>query len=105
VGKYRAAQAVFRDAAEIDAKATRRWPKKAKADVFDSNAFFKQRREGKKENEQQPSWPCHAAGISAFLVLYGVSRSGSDDGGGIERRKAGGLTNALHLTGARTPAA
>lgn len=51
VGKYRAAQAVFRDAAEIDPKVIRRWLKKAKADVFDSNAFFKKLREGKKESE------------------------------------------------------
>jgi hypothetical protein len=52
VGKYRAAQAVFRDAAEIDPKVIRRWLKKAGADVFDSNAFFKKLREGKKENKQ-----------------------------------------------------
>ena len=52
VGKYRAAQAVFRDAAEIDPKVVRRWLKKAKADVFDSNGFFKKLRERKKENEQ-----------------------------------------------------
>jgi hypothetical protein len=47
VGKYRAAQAVFDDAAAIDAKVVRRWLKKAKADVFDSRAFFKKLREGK----------------------------------------------------------
>jgi hypothetical protein len=52
VGKYRAAQAVFRDAAEIDPKVIRRWLKKAKVDVFDSNAFFKKLREGKKANAQ-----------------------------------------------------
>jgi hypothetical protein len=52
VGKYRAAQAVFRDAAEIDPKVIRRWLKKAKADVFDSKAFFKARREGTKETER-----------------------------------------------------
>ena len=46
VGKYRAAQAVFGDAAEIDAKAIRRWLKKARSDVFDSKAFFKKLREG-----------------------------------------------------------
>lgn len=46
VGKYRAAQAVFADAAEIDPKIIRRWLKKAKADVFDSNAYFKKLREG-----------------------------------------------------------
>src|SRR5262249_36143203 len=46
VGKYRAAQAKFSDAAEIDPKAVRRWLKKARADVFDSKAFFKKRREG-----------------------------------------------------------
>src|SRR5262249_44311156 len=33
VGKYRAAQAIFGDAAEIDPKVVRRWLKKAKADV------------------------------------------------------------------------
>jgi hypothetical protein len=47
VGKYRAAQAVFDDAAAIDAKEIRRWLKKAKADVFDSRAFFKKLRESK----------------------------------------------------------
>jgi len=47
VGKYRAAQAKFTDAAEIDAKVIRRWLKKAKTDVFDSKAFFKKLREGK----------------------------------------------------------
>jgi hypothetical protein len=41
VGKYRAAQAMFRDAAEIDPKVIRRWLKKARSDVFDSKAFFK----------------------------------------------------------------
>jgi hypothetical protein len=47
VGKYRAAEAVFRDAAEIDPKVIRRWLKKAKSDVFDSKAFFKKLREAK----------------------------------------------------------
>jgi hypothetical protein len=47
VGKYRAAQAIFRDATEIDPKVIRRWLKKAKTDVFDSKAFFKKLREGK----------------------------------------------------------
>jgi hypothetical protein len=47
VGKYRAAQAVFGDAAEIDPKVIRRWLKKAKSDVFDSKAFFKKLRERK----------------------------------------------------------
>jgi len=47
VGKYRAAQAMFGDAAEIDPKVIRRWLKKAKSDVFDSKAFFKKLREGK----------------------------------------------------------
>lgn len=47
VGKYGAAQAIFRDAAEIDLKVIRRWLKKAKADVFDSKAFFKKMREEK----------------------------------------------------------
>ena len=47
VGKYRAAQATFGDAAEIEPKLIRSWLKKAKADVFDSKAFFKKLREGK----------------------------------------------------------
>ena len=47
VGKYQAAQAVFSDSGEIDPKVIRRWLKKAKADVFDSKAFFKKLREGK----------------------------------------------------------
>ena len=47
VGKYWAVQAVFGDAAEIDARMIRRWLKKAKSDVFDSKAFFKKLREGK----------------------------------------------------------
>ena len=52
VGKYRAAQAVFRDAAEIDPRVIRRWLKKAGADVLDSKAFFKELRAGKKENKK-----------------------------------------------------
>lgn len=51
VGKYRAAQALFGDAAEIDATAIRRWLKKAKADVFDSKAFFKKLRAARKNDE------------------------------------------------------
>ena len=47
VGKYGAAQAIFADAAEIDARVIRRWLKKAKSNVFDSKAFFKKIREGK----------------------------------------------------------
>jgi hypothetical protein len=47
VGKYHAAEALFGDASEIDAQVVRRWLKKAGANVFDSQAFFKQRREGK----------------------------------------------------------
>ena len=47
VGKYGAAEAVFADVAEIDGKVIRRWLKKAGENVFDSKAFFKQRREGK----------------------------------------------------------
>ncbi len=47
VGKYRAAQAKFCNAAEIDPKVIRRWLKKAKSDVFDSKAFFKKLREAK----------------------------------------------------------
>jgi hypothetical protein len=45
VGKYRAAQAVFAGAAQIDPKVIRLWLKKAKSDIFDSKAFFKQLRE------------------------------------------------------------
>ncbi len=44
VGKYRAAQAIFGDAAEIDTKVVRRWLQKAKTDVFDSKGFFKKLR-------------------------------------------------------------
>ena len=47
VGKYRAAQAMFRDAAEIDPKLIRRWLRKSKSDVFDSKPLFKKIREGK----------------------------------------------------------
>lgn len=47
VGKYRAAQAVFGDVAEIVPTVIRRWLKKARSDVFDSKAFFKKLREGK----------------------------------------------------------
>jgi hypothetical protein len=50
VGKYRAAQAMFRDAAEIDPKVVRRWLKKAKLDVLDSKALFRKRREGKRSH-------------------------------------------------------
>ena len=46
VGKYRAAQAVFRDSNEIDRTLVRRWLRKAKLDVFDSKTFFKKLREG-----------------------------------------------------------
>jgi hypothetical protein len=46
VGKHGAAQAVFADAAEIDAKMIQRWLRKAKSDVFDSKAYFKKLREG-----------------------------------------------------------
>ena len=45
VGKYRAAQAVFGDATEVDPRVVHRWLKKAKSDVFDSKAFFKKLRE------------------------------------------------------------
>src|SRR5262249_2139607 len=47
VGKYQAAQASFADASAIDRAVVNRWLKKAKADVFDSKAFFKKLREGK----------------------------------------------------------
>ncbi|MCK6482300.1 MAG: hypothetical protein L6R43_19780, partial [Planctomycetes bacterium] len=48
VGKYGAAAAVFADATAIDAKAVRRWLRKAGANVFDSRAFFRKKREGRK---------------------------------------------------------
>jgi hypothetical protein len=41
VGKYRAGQAMFADAVEIDPEVVRRWLKKAKSDIFDSKPFFK----------------------------------------------------------------
>jgi hypothetical protein len=47
VGKYRAAQAAFGAAAEIDPKVIRRWLRKARSDVFDSNAFFEKLRKRK----------------------------------------------------------
>jgi hypothetical protein len=47
VGKYRAAQAVYRDSDEIDPKTIRRWLNMAKSNVFDSKAFFKKLREKK----------------------------------------------------------
>lgn len=48
VGKHRAAQAVFAAADDMDPKEIRRWLKKARLDVFDSRAFFKKMREGKR---------------------------------------------------------
>src|SRR6516164_2637595 len=45
VGKYRAAQALFAQATEIEPKTIRRWLKKATTDVFDSVGFFKKLRE------------------------------------------------------------
>jgi hypothetical protein len=45
VGKYRAAQAVFGDVAEIDSRRIRLWLKKAKSEVFESKAFVKKLRE------------------------------------------------------------
>jgi hypothetical protein len=48
VGKYKAAQAVFADADEINRKVVSRWLKKAKSDVFDSKGFFKKLREKKR---------------------------------------------------------
>jgi hypothetical protein len=47
VGKYRAAQAMFGVAAEIDPSVIRRWLKKAKSDVLDSKALIQKMREGK----------------------------------------------------------
>ena len=48
VGKYGAAEAIFRDADELDAPAIRRWLRKAKTDVFDSKAFFQKLRAGQR---------------------------------------------------------
>jgi hypothetical protein len=48
VGKYRAAEAEFREASEIDPKVVGRWLKKSKADVFDSQTFFKNLRDARK---------------------------------------------------------
>jgi len=45
VGKHGAAEAVFRDADELDAPAIRRWLKKAGTDVLDSKAYFRKLRE------------------------------------------------------------
>jgi hypothetical protein len=47
VGKYRAAEARFSNGGELDPKVIRRWLTKAKADVFDSKAFFKKLREAR----------------------------------------------------------
>jgi hypothetical protein len=47
VGKYGAAQAVISEAEQLDAKAVRRWLKKARTYVFDSKAFFKKLRDAK----------------------------------------------------------
>jgi hypothetical protein len=48
VGKYGAAEAVFRDAEELDAQVISRWLRKAKANVFDSKAFFQKLRAGQR---------------------------------------------------------
>jgi hypothetical protein len=47
IGKYGAAQAVFRDVEEIDDRVVRRLLKKAGTDVFDSKTFFAKLRAGK----------------------------------------------------------
>jgi len=47
LGKFKAAQVKFTDAAEVDSKLVRRWLKKAKEDVFDSRGYFKKLREAK----------------------------------------------------------
>jgi uncharacterized protein YdhG (YjbR/CyaY superfamily) len=61
VGKYRAAQAVFGDVAEIDSRRIRLWLKKARSNVFDSKAFFKKLRE-----EQQTLRPARTKGEYAM---------------------------------------
>jgi hypothetical protein len=53
VGKYRAAQALFADADEIDARVVRRWLQKAGKDGFDSRAFFKELRQARKRGVRQ----------------------------------------------------
>src|SRR6516164_2166167 len=45
VGKYKAADAAFGAADEIDPKVIRRWLEKSKSDIFDSRAYFKKLRE------------------------------------------------------------
>jgi hypothetical protein len=45
VGKRKAAQGSFKDAAQIDYKVIQTWLKTAKTDVFDSRARFKRLRE------------------------------------------------------------
>lgn len=52
VGKHRAAQATFREAAAIDGKVIRGWLKKGGTDVLDSKGYFKKLREGKPQTEQ-----------------------------------------------------
>jgi hypothetical protein len=47
VGKHRAAQAKFSDAAEIDPAVIRRWLQEASSNVFDSRAYFRKMREGR----------------------------------------------------------
>jgi hypothetical protein len=47
VGKHRAAQAKFSDAAEIDPTLIRRWLQKASSNVLDSKGYFQKIREGK----------------------------------------------------------
>lgn len=44
VGKHGAAEALFGDKREIDAKTVRRWLKAAGENVFDSKAFFREMR-------------------------------------------------------------
>jgi hypothetical protein len=53
VGKYRAAQALLAAPDEVDAQAIRRWLKKAKSDVFDSQAFFQKMREGSERSQSK----------------------------------------------------
>lgn len=47
VGKYSAAQALFAEEGDVNAKVVRRWLTKARTDVFDSKAFFKNLRESR----------------------------------------------------------
>jgi hypothetical protein len=52
MGKYFAAQALFRDEAELDPAVIRRWLEKARSNVFDSRGYFKKLREEKRSDKR-----------------------------------------------------